>query len=207
MSSWVTAAGPCDARYTASAWNSADPETCRWWGQGQASRLLGPTLARQASEQGVTSVDLERIVAGWRTWGDAPEAWFAILHGELLAQVRHWRDPPAGGLGCLSGVVGAWDGSASRGHEAPATQLSGGRCLWVNRECRSTRAPRCARCTRPVGGRRGAWPAQADVAVEGQLAELVGTAQPARPHVAPPAVDARIRAAPGAEGRWASPGR
>lgn len=56
-------------------------------GYGQADRFVGPTFARQAFGQGVTASDLRRIAACWRTWGDAPDAWFAILHGELLVRL------------------------------------------------------------------------------------------------------------------------
>jgi ubiquinone/menaquinone biosynthesis C-methylase UbiE len=86
MRVWVTAAGLADARYTASVWNYADAETCHWWGHSQADRCVGPTFVKQAAEQGATVADVDRIAAGWRTWGDAPDAWFAILHGELLVQ-------------------------------------------------------------------------------------------------------------------------
>jgi SAM-dependent methyltransferase len=87
MRTWAMRAGLSSARYTSSVWNYADSEMCRWWGYGQADRLVGTTFAQQAVEQGATSLDLQRIAAGWRTWGDAPDAWFAILHGEILAQL------------------------------------------------------------------------------------------------------------------------
>lgn len=87
MRTWAMSAGLPNARYTSSVWNYADSEICRWWGYGQADRFVGTTFARQAGEQGTTSSDLQRIAAGWRAWGDAPDAWFAILHGELLVQL------------------------------------------------------------------------------------------------------------------------
>lgn len=84
---WASAAGLTDARFTATVWNYADPETCRWWASSQADRYAGPRFAGQASAQGVTAADLDRIASGWRAWGEAADAWFAILHGELLARV------------------------------------------------------------------------------------------------------------------------
>lgn len=83
---WANAAGLRDVRFTASVWNYADAETCRWWGGSQAERYVGPTFAAQAAEVGVTDGDLRRIADGWRRWSEAPDAWFAILHGELLAR-------------------------------------------------------------------------------------------------------------------------
>jgi ubiquinone/menaquinone biosynthesis C-methylase UbiE len=87
LRAWVTEAGLPDARYTSSTWTYADSESCRWWGRSQAERVGGAIFARQAAEQGVGPSDLERIADGWRTWGDAPDAWFAILHGEVLVQL------------------------------------------------------------------------------------------------------------------------
>jgi SAM-dependent methyltransferase len=84
---WAQAAGFDDAPLTSSVWTYADDSTCRWWGESQAERCTGPIFAAQASEQGVDSERLALIAGGWRAWGEAPDAWFAILHGELLAQV------------------------------------------------------------------------------------------------------------------------
>lgn len=87
MRAWAQEAGLADVRYTASAWNYADPETCRWWGQSQAERYSADLFAQQAAQYGVIADDLDRIAAGWRTWGEAPDAWFAIVNGELLAHL------------------------------------------------------------------------------------------------------------------------
>src|SRR5690606_1748625 len=39
---WGRAAGLTEARFTASVWNYADDEICRWWGYSQAERYAGP---------------------------------------------------------------------------------------------------------------------------------------------------------------------
>ncbi|EAP99047.1 hypothetical protein JNB_02725 [Janibacter sp. HTCC2649] len=82
---WVQAAELDDVRLTTSVWTYADEPTCRWWGESQAERVSGPIFAGQAAEQGVDAGELARIAEGWRAWGSAPDAWFAILHGEVLA--------------------------------------------------------------------------------------------------------------------------
>jgi SAM-dependent methyltransferase len=87
MRAWARAAGLADARFTASVWNYADRDICRWWGNGQAERYCGPTFARQAADQGVTDTDLAKIATAWRAWGESPDAWFGVVHGELLAQL------------------------------------------------------------------------------------------------------------------------
>lgn len=86
MRSWASAAGLHDVRLTASVWNYADVPTCHWWGNSQADRILGARFAEQAAEQDVAGVDLERMAQGWRSWAAAPDAWFAVLHGEVLAR-------------------------------------------------------------------------------------------------------------------------
>lgn len=83
---WARAAGLEEVRFTCSAWNYADPETCAWWGESQAVRYSGPTFAAQAAELGADAETLTDIAAGWRSWGASPDAWFGILNGELLAR-------------------------------------------------------------------------------------------------------------------------
>ena len=47
------------------------------------SRTVDQALAAGLSDQ----AELEVLAAGWRWWGDQSDAWFAVLHGELLARV------------------------------------------------------------------------------------------------------------------------
>jgi hypothetical protein len=52
-----------------------------------ADRILHTAIADQAVGYGLaTRADLERISAGWRSWSEAPDGWFAILHAELLCR-------------------------------------------------------------------------------------------------------------------------
>ncbi|WP_256840491.1 methyltransferase domain-containing protein [Ornithinimicrobium faecis] len=87
LRAWALAAGLHEVSFTATAWNYADAETCQWWGESQAVRYGGQTFAEQAARQGATAESLDRIVAGWRAWGGAPDAWFMIPNGELLARI------------------------------------------------------------------------------------------------------------------------
>ncbi len=52
----------------------------------------GPTassqssLAEQALSEGfATASELAEIADAWRHWASDPDAWFAVLHGEILA--------------------------------------------------------------------------------------------------------------------------
>jgi len=41
----------------------------------------------QAKESGLADdVALEQIAQDWQAWAQAPDGWFAILHGEVLAR-------------------------------------------------------------------------------------------------------------------------
>lgn len=83
---WVREAGLAEPRITTSTWTYADPESCSWWADGQATRYGAATFTDQAREIGASEEDLEAVVQGWRSWGADPDAWFVMVHGELLAQ-------------------------------------------------------------------------------------------------------------------------
>ena len=85
--SWAHAAGFTDVTATASTWCFATPEDKRWWGEMWAERILHSDLARQLVTSGAaTGDDLRRVSEGWREWAAAPDAWFAILHGEIVCR-------------------------------------------------------------------------------------------------------------------------
>ncbi|HEX6447617.1 MAG TPA: class I SAM-dependent methyltransferase [Streptosporangiales bacterium] len=87
LRSWALAAGFTDVTSTATAWCYATPEDRTLWSETWAERVTDSSLARQAVEYGfATTADLRRIADGWRAWNAAPDAWFAVLHGEILAR-------------------------------------------------------------------------------------------------------------------------
>ena len=88
MRAWARAAGLEDVRISTSVWQYADAESTRWWGEGQATRLLADSFIEQAALQGVDADQVRRMAAGWQAWGADPDAWFVIVNVELLAQVR-----------------------------------------------------------------------------------------------------------------------
>ena len=52
-----------------------------------SERILHSDLARQLVNSGAaTGEDLRRISEGWREWAAAADAWFAILHGEVICR-------------------------------------------------------------------------------------------------------------------------
>lgn len=89
MLSWALQAGLADVSATASTWCFADAEDRAWWGGMWADRILESVMARQLVDSGLaTTEDLRRISAGWRSWVEAEDGWFSVLHGEILCR-RH----------------------------------------------------------------------------------------------------------------------
>ena len=89
LKSWALAAGLDVVSSTAGVWSFSSPEDVAWWGGLWAERIVGSSLADQAVERGLAGPkDLDRLAQGWRSWAAAPDAWFAVLHGELLCSPR-----------------------------------------------------------------------------------------------------------------------
>jgi ubiquinone/menaquinone biosynthesis C-methylase UbiE len=83
---WARAAGFTDIEPSASAWLFADTQRLGWWSETWARRTTTSAVATQALELGLATADeLEDIAAGWRAWARHPDAWFSVLHGEILA--------------------------------------------------------------------------------------------------------------------------
>ncbi len=90
LHSWALAAGfdPDALVVTAGVWCYASAEDRTWWADLWAERCVASDFARQAVAHGLADeVALEELAAGWREWGAAPDGWFAVLHGEVLARV------------------------------------------------------------------------------------------------------------------------
>ena len=84
---WARAAGFGDVRASASVWCFATPEERGWWGSLWADRSTGSSFAEQARDHGlVDAEEQQRLADGWRTWADAEDGWFAVVHGEVLAR-------------------------------------------------------------------------------------------------------------------------
>jgi 2-polyprenyl-3-methyl-5-hydroxy-6-metoxy-1,4-benzoquinol methylase len=87
LRSWAMAAGLTDVVASAATWCFAAPADVAWWSDLWADRVVHSALADQAVERGLATADELRDLAGaWRIWGAAPDAWFVVLHGELLAR-------------------------------------------------------------------------------------------------------------------------
>ena len=88
MRKWAQPAGFRAVTYTASTWCFASPEDVAWWSQTWAERVVRSEFATQALEAGLADpTELADLSSAWRSWGEQPDAWFAVLHGEVLAEV------------------------------------------------------------------------------------------------------------------------
>jgi SAM-dependent methyltransferase len=87
LRSWGRAAGLTEVASTASAWCFADRADLAWWTGTWAERLTASAFAEQAVARGLSDpAELARLAQGWLSWGERPDAWFSVLHGELLAR-------------------------------------------------------------------------------------------------------------------------
>jgi len=84
---WAHAAGFTDVEPGASTWCFATPDDRMWWGNLWADRMTESAVGRQAVEIGsATDAGIHAIADAWRDWAADPDAWFAVLHGEILAR-------------------------------------------------------------------------------------------------------------------------
>ncbi|MDO4919151.1 methyltransferase domain-containing protein [Kocuria sp.] len=86
LRAWANAAGLTVESVGSSTWTYADPESARWWGGSQAERVRTSSFAARAQEQGLSRAEVERIADVWQNWGNSPDAWFCMPHGEVVAR-------------------------------------------------------------------------------------------------------------------------
>ena len=85
--SWAREAGFADVTASASTWCYATPTDRAWQSQTWAQRCL-TSFGPQAVELGLADrADLEAMAQAWRQWGTSEDAWFVVVHGEVLASV------------------------------------------------------------------------------------------------------------------------
>ena len=86
LKAWARAAGFASFEVGSATWTFAGEADAAWWGGLWAERCLESGFAEQALHYGLaTRAELESFAGAWRRWSVHPDAWFAVLHGELLA--------------------------------------------------------------------------------------------------------------------------
>jgi ubiquinone/menaquinone biosynthesis C-methylase UbiE len=83
--SWAQTAGFSEIMPSASVWCFATGAERTWWGTLWADRVTASAFATQALESGFsTQEELGEIADAWRSWANALDGWYAVLHGEIL---------------------------------------------------------------------------------------------------------------------------
>ncbi|KAJ7292686.1 UbiE family methyltransferase [Mycena rebaudengoi] len=88
--SWAMEAGLQRKQITATAgtWCYSTPEDVEWWSSLWADRIVASSFATSALARGLaTQETLDHLAQSWKSWGKEPDAWFAVLHGEILCRV------------------------------------------------------------------------------------------------------------------------
>jgi len=84
---WTQAAGFSEIEAGSSTWTFADVSSRLWWGELWAERVTRSALADQAVSYGLsTSEELHEISGAWRRWAHQDDAFFVVLHADLLAR-------------------------------------------------------------------------------------------------------------------------
>jgi SAM-dependent methyltransferase len=85
--SWAHEAGFADVTPSASVWCFATPSDRAWWSGLWADRVTKSAFGEQAVREGYATPDeLAGVADAWRQWALDGSAWFAVLHGEILAR-------------------------------------------------------------------------------------------------------------------------
>jgi len=80
--------GAAQVTCTGSAWCYATPEERAWWGGLWADRLVQSNFAPTAIKNGIATMDEIKVASkAWRDWAAANDAWFGVLHGEVVCVV------------------------------------------------------------------------------------------------------------------------
>ncbi|WVN89630.1 uncharacterized protein L203_104859 [Cryptococcus depauperatus CBS 7841] len=77
--------GRANIRKSTGSWCFSKPEERQYWGGSMAERVRSSGLAKTAVKEGyATEEELENLSKGWREFVEDEQAWFGLLHGEIL---------------------------------------------------------------------------------------------------------------------------
>ncbi|UDY37860.1 methyltransferase domain-containing protein [Dermatobacter hominis] len=83
---WCQEAGLAAVTASASVWCFSGDDR-EWWAGVWSDRIRTEPLRGRLLADGADEAELDAMVASWQGWAAAPDGWFAVLHGEVLAQV------------------------------------------------------------------------------------------------------------------------
>lgn len=86
LARWFEAAGFVELNVTTSTWTYHQREAVLTWRDLWVSRLTVARFGELALETGLADqAALDEMAAGWEAWAASPTAFFAFLHGEVVA--------------------------------------------------------------------------------------------------------------------------
>lgn len=86
---WAREAGfpPSAIASSSSTWCYSTRDEIAWWSGLWAERTVASSFAKTAVQGGLaTEDDLEEVAEAWRRWGEQQDAWFSVLHGEVVCR-------------------------------------------------------------------------------------------------------------------------
>lgn len=84
---WAHRAGFTDVQPSASVWCFATPTDRAWWAGTWAERVTATALGTRAVELGLaTTDDLAAMAGAWHRWAADDDAWFSVVHAEVLCR-------------------------------------------------------------------------------------------------------------------------
>ncbi|NVM98757.1 class I SAM-dependent methyltransferase [Arthrobacter sp. SDTb3-6] len=84
---WARAAGLADIAPSSANWLYATDDQRAWLSGVWADRVEKSAFADQAFAYGMAdAAGLAQLAAGWRRWGAAPDGWFLMPNGEIIAR-------------------------------------------------------------------------------------------------------------------------
>lgn len=90
LTQWISEAGFENSRITSSTWTYGTFAERHSWADLWANRITQSRFGDRAIELGlIDRTGLSDLAAGWRDWAAREHAWFAFIHGEIVAEKRH----------------------------------------------------------------------------------------------------------------------
>lgn len=84
LKEWAHKAGLRVESVQSSVWTYATPDSTKWWGDSQSNRVKTSSFRERALSEGLSDEDVEFIADAWKAWGEHPDAWFSLPHGEII---------------------------------------------------------------------------------------------------------------------------
>jgi ubiquinone/menaquinone biosynthesis C-methylase UbiE len=76
-----------DMTLSSATWCYSSEEERKWWSELWAERTVASGFAKSAIGKGfATKEKLDEVAEIWRKWGAEEDAWFSLLHGEILCR-------------------------------------------------------------------------------------------------------------------------